>query len=111
MTDSEYTPTTNDVRELYQGQLEKTGDNLYTFVDEDKANAQFDRWLAGVKRATAVKALREAADAIIADLPYGFGMKPDGTEDKEASAYAEGLHAANVTVEDYAYRIESGESA
>ena len=46
---SEYTPTTDDVREFYQGQLEKTGENVYTFVDEDKANAEFDRWLAGVK--------------------------------------------------------------
>jgi hypothetical protein len=54
-----------------------------------------------------VKALREAADAIIVDLPYGFGMRPDGTEDKEASAYAEGLHVANVTVSTYADRIES----
>jgi len=46
---TEYTPTTNDVREFYQGQLEKTGENIYTFVDEEECNAQFDRWLAGVK--------------------------------------------------------------
>jgi len=46
---SEYTPTTNDVREFYQGQLEKADDGVYMFADEEKSNAEFDRWLAQVK--------------------------------------------------------------
>jgi len=46
---TEYTPTTNDVRKFYQGQLEKADDGVYMFVDEEKSNAEFDRWLAGVK--------------------------------------------------------------
>jgi hypothetical protein len=97
MTD-EYTPTVEEVR---------ASADWGAFTDP----AEFDRMIAAVERAAAVKALRDAADAIIADLPYGFGMRPDGTEDKEASAYAEGLHVANVTVSTYADRIENGESA
>jgi hypothetical protein len=46
---SEYTPTTDDVREFYQGQLVKGDDDVYMFADEEKSNAEFDRWLAGVK--------------------------------------------------------------
>jgi hypothetical protein len=46
---SEYTPTTNDVRQFYQGRLVKGDDGVYVFADEEKSNAEFERWLAGVK--------------------------------------------------------------
>ena len=62
---SEYTPTTVQVREFYLGQLVKTGDNYFEFVDEDKATAEFDRWLAGVKA--------EAWDEAVSAMQYSDG--------------------------------------
>ena len=47
MTD--YTPTTEEVRETYQGGLIQVGPNTYEIVDEKQAKAEFDRWLAEVK--------------------------------------------------------------
>ena len=44
-----YTPTTEEVCGAYQGQLIKVGDNAYQLIDEAKATAEFDRWLAEVK--------------------------------------------------------------
>lgn len=46
---SEYTPTDDEVRGAYQGQLIKTDTNIYSLIDEDQARAEFDRWLAEVK--------------------------------------------------------------
>jgi hypothetical protein len=46
---SEYTPTTDDVRECYQCQLVKGDNDFYIFADKEKSNAEFDRWLAKVK--------------------------------------------------------------
>ena len=46
---SGYTPTTEEVRGAYQGQLIKVGDNAYQLIDENNATAEFDRWLAEVK--------------------------------------------------------------
>ena len=44
-----YTPTTKEVREVYRGCLVQTDTNIYSFVDEAQADAEFDRWLAEVK--------------------------------------------------------------
>ena len=46
---SDYTPTTEEVRGAYEGQLIKVGDNAYQLLDEAHAKAEFDRWLADVK--------------------------------------------------------------
>ena len=46
---SDYTPTTEEVRAAYEGQLIKIGDNAYQLLDEAHAKAEFDRWLAEVK--------------------------------------------------------------
>ena len=46
---SDYTPTTEEVRGAYEGQLIKIGDNAYQLLDEAHAKAEFDRWLAEVK--------------------------------------------------------------
>jgi len=62
---SEYTPTTNDMREFYQGQLVKVDDDVYEFADEEKSNAEFDRWLAAHNAKVRNAALEEAA--VIAD--------------------------------------------
>lgn len=48
-----YTPTTEEVREIYRGCLVQTETNIYSFVDEAQADAEFDRWL-GVVKAEAV---------------------------------------------------------
>ena len=44
-----YTPTTEEVREVYRGCLVQTDTNIYSFVDEAQADGEFDRWLAEVK--------------------------------------------------------------
>ncbi len=44
-----YTPTTEEVREIYRGCLVQTDTNIYSFVDEAQADGEFDRWLAEVK--------------------------------------------------------------
>ena len=46
---SDYTPTTEEVRGAYEGQLIKVGDNAYQLLDEAHAKAEFDRWLTEVK--------------------------------------------------------------
>jgi methyl coenzyme M reductase subunit C-like uncharacterized protein (methanogenesis marker protein 7) len=46
---SDYTPTTKEVRHVYRGSLVQTETNIYTFIDETQADAEFDRWLAEVK--------------------------------------------------------------
>ena len=44
-----YTPTTEEVREVYQCRLIKVGDNRFQLIDQVEADAEFDRWLAEVK--------------------------------------------------------------
>ncbi len=44
-----YTPTTEEVRGAYEGQLIKVGNNAYQLLDEAHAKSEFDRWLAEVK--------------------------------------------------------------
>lgn len=44
-----YTPTTDEVRDVYQSRLIKIDDNRFEIVDEIEADAEFDRWLAEVK--------------------------------------------------------------
>lgn len=46
---SEYIPTTEEVRDVYQSRLIQTGTNIFALIDEEQADAEFDRWLAGVK--------------------------------------------------------------
>ena len=47
---AEYTPTTEVIRDCYLGQLVETDvKSTFEFIDEGKANAEFDRWLATVK--------------------------------------------------------------
>ena len=46
---SDYTPTTEEVRDVYKSRLIKIGDNRFELIDEIEADAEFDRWLAEVK--------------------------------------------------------------
>ena len=46
---TEYTPSTEEVRDVYQCRLIKLESNIYSLIDEAQANAEFDRWLAEVK--------------------------------------------------------------
>ena len=43
---SDYTPTTEEVRDVYQSRLIKREANIYVLIDEDQANAEFDRWFS-----------------------------------------------------------------
>ena len=69
-----YTPTTEEVREVYRGCLVQTDTNIYSFVDEAQADGEFDRWLAEVK----AQAWEEGYDAGLqrdqlskSEFPYG----------------------------------------
>ena len=78
-----YTPTTEEVREVYRGCLVQTETNIYSFVDEAQADAEFDRWLAEVKREAKEEAWTEGyiggftvaitPDASTLDNPYRHG--------------------------------------
>jgi hypothetical protein len=66
---TEYTPTVEEVREKWACLL----GGLY----RDKRYAEFDRMIAAVERAAAVKALREAAQMLEnrqGDLAYSWEM-------------------------------------
>ena len=57
MSSDEYTPTVEEVRDAWWRDQNTPGD-----LDlDDRHNAAFDRFIAVVERAAAVKALREAA--------------------------------------------------
>ena len=82
MTD--YTPTTEEVRAAYEGQLIKIGENRFEFIDEAQANSEFDRWLAEVKAQAWHEGL-EAAELGIAN-PYRQG---EGSENSNSQSTAE----------------------
>lgn len=61
--DPDYTPTTDQVRDVYHlGLIDIDGDGFE--VDFEAALAQFDRWLAGVKSEARKEALREAVEVL-----------------------------------------------
>ncbi len=56
---SNYTPTTEEVRDVYQRRLIKVSDNRFELIDEAQADAEFDRWLDETKKlAIATSSLR-----------------------------------------------------
>ena len=63
---TEYTPTTDEVRDLWENSLSHGCANREAKADADwedeRMVAQFDRWLERVRAEAQVKALREAAD-------------------------------------------------
>ena len=69
-----YTPTTEEVREVYRGCLVQTDTNIYSFVDEAQADGEFDRWLAEVKAQAWDEGFREGLDGDRGDPnPYRRG--------------------------------------
>ena len=81
-----YTPTTEEVREVYRGCLVQTDTNIYSFVDEAQADGEFDRWLAEHDRVVIAKAFHEWADFQIDSLR----VAPTTDEDyEEAKRYAD----------------------
>ena len=61
----DYTPTTEEVRGAYEGQLIKVGDNAYQLLDEAHAKAEFDRWLADVKAQAVIELVARIEAAVI----------------------------------------------
>lgn len=48
---TEYTPTTDDVREAYRGIILATDKpEVFELIDQEQADSEFDRWLDDVKR-------------------------------------------------------------
>lgn len=84
---SDYTPTTEEVRDVYQSRLIKVSDNRFELIDEAQADAEFDRWLDETKklaiadfftdnglsyraRALKAKAWQEGHDAGVEDATF-----------------------------------------
>lgn len=78
MTD--YMPTTDDVRDAYQGRLVKTGPSSYELVDEKQADAEFDRWLDEVKAQAWeegwMRCVSMSEDSELSANPYRQGEEP-----------------------------------
>ena len=89
---SDYTPTTEEVRDAYAG---------HDF-DYAIAGAQFDRWLAEVERASAEKALLQAADEVeLGDWSHHGNHDDHRDAEAEASTWLEKRAAT--------YRLNEGE--
>jgi hypothetical protein len=63
MTD--YTPTTADIMECYKGQLVQTGEHSYELIEEDKAIAEFGRWIKAERTRVADMAIERERNKII----------------------------------------------
>ena len=73
---SDYTPTTEEVRAAYGGQLIKIGENRFEFIDEGQAASEFDRWLAEVKAQVWDDAWKEGSEYPKENFnPYRQGEK------------------------------------
>lgn len=62
---TEYTPTTADIMECYKGQLIQTGEHSYQLIDEDKATAEFGRWIKAERKRVAEMAIEREREKII----------------------------------------------
>ena len=62
---SKYTPTTADIMECYKGQLIQTGDHSYELIEEDKAIAEFGRWIKAERTRVADMAIERERSNII----------------------------------------------
>ena len=54
MTD--YTPTTEEVRDVYQSRLVKVDENRFELIDQVQADAEFDRWIVAERNRSADRA-------------------------------------------------------
>jgi hypothetical protein len=61
----EYTPTTADIMECYKGQLIQTGENSYELIEEDRAIAEFGRWIKAERTRVADMAIERERENII----------------------------------------------
>jgi hypothetical protein len=61
----EYTPTTEDIMECYKGQLIQTGEHSYELIEEDKAIAEFGRWIKTERTRVADMAIEREREKII----------------------------------------------
>lgn len=116
MTD--YTPTPEEVRDAWIGQ-EVLRDSLRgRSAPDDEAvfGAEFDRMIAAVERAAAVKALREAAGVAKAFADKAIDKRddsdyPESHYGNRLDGIAWGAHEVAVSLRDRADRIESEEQA
>lgn len=69
MTD--YTPTTEEVREIYRGCLVQTETNIYSFVDEAQADAEFDRFIEDIKTQERLRIFNELNRVTLVDDDRG----------------------------------------
>jgi hypothetical protein len=83
---TEYTPTTADIMECYKGQLVQTGEHTYEIIDEDKAIAEFGRWIKAERTRVADMATEREREKIIkmfnkfADIDGYVNMKVSDIE-------------------------------
>jgi hypothetical protein len=83
---TEYTPTTSDIMECYKGQLIQTGEHSYELIEEDKAIAEFGRWIKAERKRVADMAIERERNNIIkmftkfADIDGYVNMKVSDIE-------------------------------
>ena len=75
---SEYTPTTEEVRDKWASCVEEFGTSRGMHLDYDDALAAFDRWLAALICEAKAEALTEAV-AMVSDEEHAFVDKIRGT--------------------------------
>jgi hypothetical protein len=62
---TEYTPTTADIMECYKGQLIQTGEHSYELIDEERAIAEFGRWIKAERTRVAEIAIDREREKIV----------------------------------------------
>jgi hypothetical protein len=83
---TEYTPSTADILESYKGQLVQTGEHSYELIDEDKAIAEFGRWIKSERTRVADMAIEREREKIVkmftkfADIDGYVNMKVSDIE-------------------------------
>jgi hypothetical protein len=79
---SDYTPTTNEVREAYRNMLVQEATNIYSMLTPEDADAEFDRWFQSImhqahiaERERIIKLLEKHLDSGAQwSLPYQSGV-------------------------------------
>jgi len=62
---SDYTPTTEEIREAWKNTLVPKGENTFEFVDPDVAETEFNRWLIQERKRVAEHAKKKHFEHVV----------------------------------------------
>jgi hypothetical protein len=70
MSKSGYTPTEDELRQVYRGQIVGTGKpNVFEIIDEQQADEEFDRWLNQVRAEAWAQGFNTCQDSVYPVVP------------------------------------------